>query len=121
MTQAKAAGAESLFKQLADSLKSRGAEFVKSIKGVIVFRIGGSEWTLDLREGDGSLEAGLPGDDVTADLELTAKESDFVKLVMGKMSPQTAFMTGKLSLSGSMSLALRLQPILQAAAPRSKL
>uniref|UniRef100_A0A383W0W3 SCP2 domain-containing protein n=1 Tax=Tetradesmus obliquus TaxID=3088 RepID=A0A383W0W3_TETOB len=44
-----------------------------------------------------------------------------VKLVMGKLNPQQAFLLRKLKINGSMGLALKLQPILDAAAPRAKL
>jgi putative sterol carrier protein len=52
---------------------------------------------------------------------LTISDDDFARLVAGKLSPQTAFLMRKLKLSGSMGQALKLQPILDAAAPRPKL
>ena len=48
-------------------------------------------------------------------------DADFAKLVAGKASPQQLFMTRKLKIGGSMAMALKLTPILQAAGPRAKL
>ena len=41
-----------------------------------------------------------------------AADDNFVKLVMGKLGPQQAFLMRKLKIAGSMALAMKLQPIL---------
>lgn len=41
--------------------------------------------------------------------------SDFLKLVSGQSNPQMAFMMGKLKIKGPMSIALKLQPVLNGA------
>ena len=46
---------------------------------------------------------------------------NFVKLIMGQLGPQQAFLMRKLKISGSMALAMKLQPILDAAAPKAKM
>ena len=56
-----------------------------------------------------------------AAVTLTVADADFAKLVAGKASPQQLFMTRKLKIGGSMAMALKLTPILQAAGPRAKL
>lgn len=110
----------SLFDQLDKALKSsEGEDLVKKTKGLVVFNIDGDLWTLDLRDAPGSVFQGSPSD--KPDLTLTISDENFVKLVMGKLSPQQAFLLRKLKISGSMGLALKLQPILDAAAPRAKL
>jgi putative sterol carrier protein len=45
----------------------------------------------------------------------------FVGLVSGKTSAQQAFIMRKLKINGSMGLAMKLQPILDAAAPKAKM
>lgn len=55
-------------------------------QGLIVFDIDGEQWSLDLREGSGSLAKGLPAD--KADLTLTVTDANFAQLVMGKLNPQ---------------------------------
>ncbi|EFN58752.1 hypothetical protein CHLNCDRAFT_14910, partial [Chlorella variabilis] len=70
----------------------------------------GAEWTLDLREGKGTLVKGPPPE--KADITLTIKDGDFVRMVGGKLGPQQAFLMRKLKIAGSMALAMKLQPIL---------
>jgi len=52
----------------------------------VVFAIDGDNWTLDLREGSGSVKKGLPED--KPDLTLTISDENFARMVMGKLSPQ---------------------------------
>eukprot|EP00878_Enallax_costatus_P003979 GHUV01004201.1.p2 GENE.GHUV01004201.1~~GHUV01004201.1.p2 ORF type:complete len:129 (+),score=40.24 GHUV01004201.1:99-485(+) len=113
--------AEALFDQLDKALKTEGEDLVAKTKGLVVFNIEGDQWTLDLRpeSGSGSVKKGAPAE--KPDLTLTISDDNFVKLVMGKLNPQQAFLLRKLKISGSMGLALKLQPILDAAAPRAKL
>lgn len=51
-----------------------------------MFVIDGDKWTLDLREGAGSVTQGPPID--KPDLTLTISDENFAKMVMGKLSPQ---------------------------------
>ena len=85
-----------------------------TIKGIIVFIIDGEHWKLDLRPGKGSLTHESAEDSSKADLTLTMKGSVFVDLVSGKMGSQQAFLTRKLGIKGSMGLAMKMQPILDA-------
>lgn len=90
-------------------------------QGVVVFVIDGQEWTLDLREGKGSLVKG-PAEGLKPDITLTMTDAVFLSLVSGKLGSQQAFLMRKLKINGSMGLAMKLQPILDAAAaPKSKL
>ena len=114
-----------------------------AVQGLIVFDIDQEKWALDLREGTRAVTKGAPAD--KPDLTLTITDDNFVKLVNGKLGPQQvdsyaqklsaagaglqqlrncrlqAFLMRKLKLSGSMAMAMRLQPILDAAAPKAKL
>lgn len=85
----------------------------------MVFNIDGEVWTFDLRPEKGALKKGEPED--KADITLTMNSNTFVALVMGKQSSQQAFLMRRLKINGSMALAMKLQPILEAAAPKSKL
>ena len=137
-----------------------------------MFKVDDDDWTLDLREGKGSVAKGVPAD--KPDLTLTINDENFAKMVMGKLNPQQvrdckgvcvfwgvrmgrrartitrlrraraaaaaaarvkthtptshtprhtpkAFLLRKLKISGAMGMALKLQPILDAAAPKAKL
>jgi putative sterol carrier protein len=88
-------------------------------QAIVVFDIDGDKWTLDLRPDHGSLEKGEASED--AALTLTMNEATFINLVLGKTSPQTAFIMRKLKINGSMALAMKTQAILDAAAPKAKL
>lgn len=48
--------------------------------------IDGEQWSLDMREGAGSVTKGPPAD--KPDLTLTISDENFAKMVMGKLSPQ---------------------------------
>ncbi|BDA40697.1 g6529 [Coccomyxa elongata] len=109
-----------LFDQLQAAIEGgEGDDIVGKMKGIVVFDIDGEKWTLDLTPGSRGVKKGAP--EGKPDLTLTISDENFVKLVMGKMGPQQAFLMRKLKIGGSMALALKLQPILDAAAPRAKL
>eukprot|EP00877_Chromochloris_zofingiensis_P003673 jgi/Chrzof1/13306/Cz07g28100.t1 len=85
--------APALFEQLSTALKSgEGEDLTKKIKGLVVFKVDDEDWTLDLREGQGSVTKGLPKE--KADLTLTINDENFAKLVMGKLNPQQGLLSG---------------------------
>lgn len=47
---------------------------------------------------------------------MTISDSDFVQVALGKLSPQAAFMKGKIKISGNVMLAQKLGPLLKAEA-----
>ena len=51
-----------------------------------MFKVEEDDWTLDLREGKGSVAKGVPSD--KPDLTLTISDENFAKMVMGKLNPQ---------------------------------
>ena len=131
-----------LLEQLASNLRAHAAlrkDLSSTIHGVIVFEIdGGGRWVLDLREGRGALTRqgadagggdgkGVDGNDGNdgndgsspsppePDLVLTMSGDTFVKLVGKTLSSQQAFLTRKLKIKGSMGMAMKLQPVLDAA------
>lgn len=44
---------------------------------------------------------------------LTVSDEDFIELASGKLNPQTAFMRGKLKVTGNLMLAQKLGPLLK--------
>ncbi len=131
-----------LLEQLASNLHANAAlrkDLSSTIHGVIVFEIdGGGRWVLDLREGRGALTRqgadagggdgkGVDGNDGNdgndgsspsppePDLVLTMSGDTFVKLAGKTLSSQQAFLTRKLKIKGSMGMAMKLQPVLDAA------
>ncbi len=62
-------------------------------------------------EGEGAIMVDADGaraGDEPADVTMTATAEVFEALMTGEMNPTTAFMTGKLSVDGSMGLAMKL-------------
>ncbi|CAL5225513.1 g8343 [Coccomyxa viridis] len=117
---AKEKASAALFDQLQTAIEGgEGEEIVGKVKGTVLFNIDGEKWTLVLNPEERKVFKGEPEGKPT--LTLTISDENFVKLVMGKMGPQQAFLMRKLKIGGSMALALKLQPILDAAAPRAKL
>jgi putative sterol carrier protein len=55
---------------------------------------------------------GVRAGDEEADVTLTASTETFQAILSGDMNPTTAFMTGKLSVDGSMGLAMKLGSVL---------
>ncbi|KFV82286.1 Hydroxysteroid dehydrogenase-like 2, partial [Struthio camelus australis] len=88
-------------------------EFVKAVQGVFLFELSGDDggtWYIDLKTKGGSAGCGKPP--VKADVVMSMSSADFVKMFTGKLKPTMAFMSGKLRISGNMTLALRLEKML---------
>jgi sterol carrier protein 2 len=91
---------------------------VAKVKGIYQFEIAEDDrvsiWTVDLKNGDGSVmnhaSEEAPG------CTITMKAADFQDMVTGKLKGQMAFMTGKLKISGNMGMALKLESIFKAKA-----
>lgn len=98
---------EKIAKKLADK-----PELSKAVNAIYQFNIegdGGGTWTVDLVKEPGSVAAG-PSD--AAKCTVTAKSSDFINIISGKMNAQMAFMSGKLKIKGDMGLAMKLQKVI---------
>jgi len=87
-------------------------EVVKKTNAVFAFKITDdqSDWFLDLKTGSGSCGSGQGT--AKHDVTFTLKSSDFVKMFSGKLKPTTAFMTGKLKISGNMGKAMALEKLM---------
>jgi len=85
-------------------------DVVKKTNAVFAFKItdDDSEWFLDLKNGAGSCGAGSTAADVT----FTVSTDNFGKMFSGKLKPTTAFMTGKLKISGNMGKAMALEKLM---------
>ena len=86
-----------------------GAPLVKKINAVyqIVLTDSNSKYVIDLKNGTGSVNE---GDEPKADCTFTMKAEDFASLAAGKLNPQTAFMSGKLKIKGSVGVAMKFTP-----------
>jgi putative sterol carrier protein len=83
------------------AVKALSAKLANGFDGVAKFVI----------EGEGAImvdPVGVRAGDEPADVTLTASAEVFQAMLAGEMNPTTAFMTGKLSVDGSMPLAMQL-------------
>ena len=107
-----------VFDLIGKAIAERGAEYVKKTKGIYQFNITpGGHWHLDLKNGSGALTQGTK----KADITITVSDEDFFSMYEGKLNGQQAFMKGKLKIKGNMGLAMKLNTVMDAAKPKSKL
>ncbi|KAJ1643316.1 hypothetical protein J3B02_005188 [Coemansia erecta] len=104
------------------ALKNTNAIFQIDLKGPE----GVKSWVLNLKPGATSADIVLPGtaaqNKKTAGVTLILNDSDFVDLASGKITGQSAFMSGKLKSKGNVMLALKLESVLKAVkGPAAKL
>jgi putative sterol carrier protein len=68
----------------------------------------GGSWYVDCSHPGGKVGTGTSPD---AKCTIAMKDADLLALVNGKLSPQMAFMTGKIKIQGDYGLAMKLQHI----------
>lgn len=88
-------------------------ELLNGLKGTFLFEITDHEntfWTIKFK-GD-SVEL-VEGRVEEANCTFKLSEKDLSKLIDGSLNPTTAFMMGKIKVNGDLTLALKLQSILQ--------
>lgn len=89
------------------------SELVDKTGAIYQFNIKGKEsgvWFLDLKNGKGATGKGEPSQ--PADATLTMDSENFFAMFSGKLKPVSAFMTGKLNISGNMQKAMKLEKLM---------
>ena len=86
----------------ADPAKTAGMQntYVFDVDGV-------GQWTVAVDDGAVSVTEGAG----EADCTISASEETLLKIASGEANPTTAYMTGKLKISGDMGAALKLQKL----------
>ncbi|KAM6164889.1 SCP2 sterol-binding domain-containing protein 1 [Rhynchocyon petersi] len=103
-----------VFEDISRHIKEVGAQLVKKVNAIFQLNITKDgktilQWTVDLKNGPGDMYPGsarLPADTV-----FTIPEPIFMELVLGKMSPQKAFLAGKFKVSGKVLLGQKLERV----------
>jgi len=74
-----------------------------------VFEIDGAgTWTVRVENGKVAVSEGNEGGDCT----ISASEATFEKIVDGRQNPLTAYMTGKIKITGDLGAAMKLKEVL---------
>jgi putative sterol carrier protein len=109
-------GAPQSMTTASDKLKKMGEKIAEkraqaaAIGAIFKFKLegeGGGTFIVNLKDDPGVTEADTP-----AECTIVMSAQDFVDLTEGKANGQQLFFTGKLKVEGDMSLALRLQPLM---------
>ncbi|CAH0551643.1 unnamed protein product [Brassicogethes aeneus] len=105
---------DAVFEFIIDQVKADPNK-AKSVGGVFLYNITkdgkqAKQWTMDLK--NAKVYNGKP--EGKPNTTLTISDEDFMLLSEGKLNPQTAFMKGKLKVTGNVMLAQKLAPLLKA-------
>ena len=100
---------EEVFAKIPEKVAENREQF-EGIAGNFRFVVGEEAWCVKLPEG--TVEKGCDAGDVT----VTLSPENFLALVSGKLNPVTAYMMGKIRVSGRMDLAMQLASVLKALA-----
>lgn len=110
--QAKSGGGsvESLFQKIESSLSEK---LVQEVNAVYHFEVKGDEagtWFINLKEGSGACGRGDGG--VKPDTTLTMDSKHFFDMFSGKLKASSAFMSGKLRITGDLQRAMKLEKLM---------
>ncbi|XP_014215556.1 hydroxysteroid dehydrogenase-like protein 2 [Copidosoma floridanum] len=95
--------------------KKINSELVNKTDAVYTFVVQGNEpgtWYLDLKNGSGSCGQGDPPK-APADATLTMTSDNFFDMFSGKLKPATAFMMGKLKVTGNFQKVMKLETMMK--------
>ncbi|UJR86779.1 Hypothetical protein I5071_88800 [Sandaracinus amylolyticus] len=101
-----------VFAGIAAFVAKKGADAVSQAKTIFAFKLKNpdSVWTLDLKNGTGSV---AQGESVPAECTFEITDADFMDMVSGKADAMKLFTTGKLKISGNVMASQKLGPILK--------
>jgi len=100
--------------EVLDRIKSVSSEaIVKQVGAIYLFDVKEKgKYFIDFKNGGGEVGEGDPSS--KADVTITMNEEVFLKIFNRELAPATAFMTGKVKVSGDLSKALTLEKVMKA-------
>jgi len=100
--------------EVLDRIKSVSSEaIVKQVGAIYLFDVKEKgKYFIDFKNGGGEVGEGDPAS--KADVTITMNEEVFLKIFNRELAPATAFMTGKVKVSGDLSKALTLEKVMKA-------
>ncbi|NMP20841.1 SCP2 sterol-binding domain-containing protein [Sulfobacillus harzensis] len=101
-----------VFSELKTRLEAKGAQQLANSRGVYQFNLTGNDAaSYYVSVSDQGAEV-TEGQAANAGVTITMTADDFKALAQGSLNPMSAFMSGKLSVAGDMSMALKLQTLI---------
>jgi putative sterol carrier protein len=101
-----------VFDEIQQRINQKNSAQLVDSQGVYQFLLTGTdaaEYCVRVNDEGGKVEEGKVDD---AGVTVTMTADDFKDLANGKLNPMSAFMGGKLSVTGDMSMALKLQTLI---------
>merc|ERR1719464_1186830 len=100
--------------EVLDRIKGVASEaIVKQVGAIYLFDVKEKgKYYIDFKNGSGQVGEGDPAS--KADVTITMNEEIFLKIFNRELAPATAFMTGKVKVSGDLSKALTLEKVMKA-------
>lgn len=112
-TENKSGGGSKITNLFAVIEANLNSELVSKVGAIYQFNVKGEEegvWFIDLKNGKGATGKGEPSQ--PADAVLTMDSQNFFAMFSGKIKPASAFMTGKLKITGNMQKAIKLEKLM---------
>lgn len=99
---------QDVFDQLAASFDPSGAGDVNVTIQFDLSGPDGGQWVVAIADGRAQVTKGTaPSPSMT----ISASAADYMEMIEGRLDPQMAFMGGRLSLGGDLSIAMRMQEL----------
>ncbi|MCL5116732.1 MAG: SCP2 sterol-binding domain-containing protein [Firmicutes bacterium] len=101
-----------VFAELKTRLEAKGAQALANSRGVYQFNLTGDDAAAYFVAVTDTTAEVTEGTSENAGVTITMAAADFKALAQGALNPMSAFMSGKLSVAGDMSMALKLQTLI---------
>lgn len=83
---------------------------IEGVEAVYQFDLRGDNYQIEIGDNKVTFHEGAPKESVCT---LSLSEKNLMRLLKGDLNPTSAFMTGRLKIKGNMSMAMRLQSIVE--------
>lgn len=97
---------QDVFDQLAASFDGGGAGDMNATIQFDLAGPDGGQWVVAIADGKAQVTQGRVA---SPSMTISASAADYMEMIHGRLDPQMAFMGGRLSLGGDISIAMRMQ------------
>lgn len=103
-----AADVQKIFSEMPGRLNPQAAQGLDCVIQYDLTGDGGAQYHSKIKDGAATVNQGPAG---SPNMTITMAAQDFVDMTSGKLDGMSAFMSGKLRISGDMGLAMKLQSL----------